>query len=105
MKATLLVLASGSPRRADLLRQLGLPFRIVVSAVPELSVLSRHLAPHEICLGNAREQTVEAIWEGPVLTRMRRAFWNDLQAVEPRCVRCPIRHWDIEKLYRTHRLA
>lgn len=62
-------------------------------------------AEGEICLGNAREQSVEEIWEGPVLTRMRHAFWNDLQAVEPRCVRCPIRHWDIEKLYRTHALA
>ena len=62
-------------------------------------------AEGEICLGNANEQTVEEIWEGPVLSRMRRAFWNDLRAVEPRCVRCPIRHWDLEKLYRNHSIA
>lgn len=53
MKTTPLVLASGSPRRAELLRQLGLPFRVEVSQAPELSASSLHLAPHEICLGNA----------------------------------------------------
>lgn len=43
-------------------------------------------AEGEICLGNAREQTVEEIWEGEVLTLMRYAFWNELRATEPRCV-------------------
>ena len=61
-------------------------------------------AEGEICLGNAREQSIEEIWNGPALTRMRQAFWNDLRAVEPRCIRCPIRHWDIEKTYRSHAL-
>ena len=61
-------------------------------------------AEGEICLGNAEEQTVEQIWEGPVLTEMRRAFWNELKATNPRCVRCPIRHWDLEKVYRTHKM-
>ncbi len=53
MKTSLLVLASGSPRRAELLRQLALPFRVEVPQVPELTVSADHLAPHEICLANA----------------------------------------------------
>jgi septum formation protein len=53
MKTSLLVLASGSPRRAELLRQLDLPFRVEVPQVSELTVSADHLAPHEICLANA----------------------------------------------------
>jgi septum formation protein len=51
MKRVTLVLASASPRRKGLLQQLGYPFRVEVPAAEE--VASRHLAPHEICLGNA----------------------------------------------------
>lgn len=36
MKRPSLILASASPRRAELLRQMGLPFRVVVSHVPEV---------------------------------------------------------------------
>jgi septum formation protein len=36
MKWPSLILASASPRRAELLRQLGVEFKVVVSAVPEL---------------------------------------------------------------------
>ncbi len=46
-----LILASASPRRAALLRQLGVRFRVVVSDAPEPA--PDHLAPHEICLANA----------------------------------------------------
>lgn len=51
MKTPLLVLASASPRRAELLRLLDLSVRIEPSAAPEVS--PAHLAPHEICLANA----------------------------------------------------
>ena len=69
MKATPLVLASGSPRRAGLLRQLGLPFRVVVSRVPEIAVDADHLAPHEICLGNAaaKARAVAARYPGALV--------------------------------------
>ena len=53
MKAMPFVLASGSPRRSELLRQLGLPFQVQISHVPEITVSAEHLAPHEICLANA----------------------------------------------------
>ena len=46
-----LILASGSPRRAALLKTLGLRFRVVVSSAPE--VAPGHLVPREICLANA----------------------------------------------------
>jgi septum formation protein len=51
MKAGPLLLASASPRRVELLRQLEIPFRVEVPRVPE--VMADHLAPHEICLANA----------------------------------------------------
>lgn len=62
-------------------------------------------AEGEICLGNASTQTIEEIWNGPEISRMRDGLWNHLQAVESRCVRCPIRHWDVEEKYRTHTLT
>jgi len=43
-----LILASQSPRRADLLRMLGVAFAIVTSEVPEVE--HAHLSPREICL-------------------------------------------------------
>jgi septum formation protein len=46
-----LVLASASPRRAELLRQMGLDFRILPAHVPE--VQPEHLSPAEVCLINA----------------------------------------------------
>ena len=46
-----LILASGSPRRVELLKQLGLEFRVEVSQVNELDC--EHLSPHEICRVNA----------------------------------------------------
>jgi septum formation protein len=46
-----LVLASTSPRRRDLLRQMGRSFQMVASAIPELQ--HQHLSPHEICQLNA----------------------------------------------------
>lgn len=53
MKKPRLILASGSPRRRELLGLLGLRFRIEVADVPELSAAQTHLAPREICLANA----------------------------------------------------
>jgi len=46
-----LILASASPRRADLLRQLGLGFEIVPSAAPE--ALQEQLTARELCQLNA----------------------------------------------------
>jgi septum formation protein len=46
-----LVRASASPRRRDLLRQMGRPFQVMTSAVAELQ--HQYLSPHEICQLNA----------------------------------------------------
>lgn len=51
MKLPPLILASASPRRADLLRELNLKFRVVVARVEEAA--SRQLTPRELCLINA----------------------------------------------------
>ena len=49
-----LILASASPRRAELLRQLKLDFRIVPSAATE--VLDEQLSPFEVCQLNAHRK-------------------------------------------------
>lgn len=46
-----LVLASGSPRRNELLRQLGLAFQVVPGAAVE--IMSRSMTPAEVCQINA----------------------------------------------------
>ena len=51
MKLPPLILASASPRRAELLRQLGIEFEVVASGAPE--VQPGHLTPAEICQVNA----------------------------------------------------
>ncbi len=51
MKPLPLILASASPRRSSLLRQLGFPFEVDVPDVVEIA--EGPLAPHEICLANA----------------------------------------------------
>jgi len=58
----------------------------------------------EIRLGDANVQTVEEIWNGPVLNRIREAFWNQQRAVEAKCASCHIRHWELFHQYRTHEL-
>jgi septum formation protein len=45
------ILASGSPRRSELLRQLGVEFEIIPSSAPESD--SEHLSPAELCSLNA----------------------------------------------------
>jgi len=45
------ILASGSPRRSELLRQLGVAFEVIPSAAPESE--SEHLSPGELCSLNA----------------------------------------------------
>lgn len=51
MKLPQLILASASPRRAELLRQLKVDFQIIPSDAIE--VAHGHLSPHEICTRNA----------------------------------------------------
>jgi septum formation protein len=50
-----LILASASPRRAELLRLLELEFKILPSAIEE--VVHEHLSPLEICQLNAHRKT------------------------------------------------
>jgi septum formation protein len=54
MSRPLLILASASPRRADLLRELNLEFQVVPSNAPE--VTDEHLSPFEICQLNAHRK-------------------------------------------------
>ncbi len=51
-----IILASASPRRADLLRQIGLPFRVAPSALDEVEHLSSaaEARPEELAVGLAR---------------------------------------------------
>ncbi len=49
-----LILASASPRRADLLRQIEPAFQVIPSDAME--VAPEHLSPHEICLLNAHRK-------------------------------------------------
>ena len=49
-----LILASASPRRAELLRQVNLDFKIVPSDAPELA--HEHLSPLELCQLNAHRK-------------------------------------------------
>ena len=51
LKLPAIILASASPRRSDLLRQMGLKFEVVPGKVKE--VHSQHLTPREICQINA----------------------------------------------------
>ncbi|MBI3418316.1 MAG: septum formation protein Maf [Verrucomicrobia bacterium] len=57
MKLPPLILASASPRRSELLRELGEEFRVEASRVPELE--GEHLSPHEICRVNAYRKARE----------------------------------------------
>ena len=54
MRLPPLILASTSPRRAELLRQLAVEFRVVPSAADE--VTHEHLSPLEICQLNAHRK-------------------------------------------------
>ncbi len=53
-KSKRLVLASGSPRRAELLRELGLEFHVLPSDAPE--VAHDELSPQELCQLNAHRK-------------------------------------------------
>ena len=48
-------------------------------------------AEGEIVLGNVTEKSVEEIWNGPELNRLRAGFERS-RAVTPRCARCTMRH-------------
>lgn len=54
MALPLLILASGSPRRAELLRRMGREFTVVTAPTPESH--DEHLTPREICLLNAHRK-------------------------------------------------
>lgn len=54
MKLPPLILASASPRRADLLKLLPVKFRVLPSAAPE--VAHEHLTPLEVCQLNAHRK-------------------------------------------------
>jgi septum formation protein len=51
MKLPSVILASASPRRSELLRQLGVDFEVIPSRAPESE--SEHLSPGELCSLNA----------------------------------------------------
>ena len=54
MKLPRLVLASASPRRRELLQQLGVPFEVIPAAAEEIA--PKHLSPHEVCQVNAHRK-------------------------------------------------
>ena len=54
MKRPRLVLASSSPRRSQLLKQLGIPFDVIPAVAEEVS--PKHLSPHEVCQVNAHRK-------------------------------------------------
>jgi len=54
MKLPRLVLASASPRRSELLKQLGIPFDVIPAVAEEIS--PKHLSPHEVCQVNAHRK-------------------------------------------------
>jgi septum formation protein len=58
-----LILASASPRRTELLRQLGLPFRVVPSDAPELH--EHHLTARELAQLNAYRKARSVAQEFP----------------------------------------
>ncbi len=66
MKAAVLILASGSPRRRELLTQAGVRFRCRVPAVVELS--AAHMTPRELCRANAFRKAQAVSREFPEAT-------------------------------------
>ncbi|HEX4342536.1 MAG TPA: Maf family protein [Verrucomicrobiae bacterium] len=54
MKLPSLILASASPRRAELLRQLDVPFQVLPSNAPEME--DDYLSPFEVCQLNAHRK-------------------------------------------------
>ncbi|MCE0483769.1 MAG: Maf family protein [Methylacidiphilales bacterium] len=54
MSRTEIILASASPRRRELLRQLGVPFEVVTADVRELDEDSSSLSPADLACENAR---------------------------------------------------
>jgi septum formation protein len=54
MASVPLILASGSPRRQELLRELGVLFEVVVPPVMELDPAATNLTPAEFAVANAR---------------------------------------------------
>jgi septum formation protein len=63
---TKLLLASASPRRADILRAAGIAFEIVPSAFEEPpAAASDHARPAEFVMRLAREKAAHAIWDEP----------------------------------------
>ena len=64
-----IILASESPRRRELLNEMGVRFEVVTARVRELSAITaRHLAPLELALENARRKA-------KAVAAMRPARW------------------------------
>jgi septum formation protein len=93
VKSPSLILASASPRRADLLRQLAPEFQIVASDAPELA--PDHLSPLEICQLNAHRKSrvvAKKIPDAVVLGPIPWSFWSGKsmvnRAISPRHTGC-----------------
>jgi septum formation protein len=54
VKLPKIILASASPRRSELLKELGLEFEVIPAEAEEIA--PAHLSPHEICLVNAHRK-------------------------------------------------
>lgn len=57
------ILASGSPRRSELLRELGIAFEVHPSKAEEIQ--PDHLTPHEICEVNAHRKALQVAQSHP----------------------------------------
>ena len=63
MKLPRIILASASPRRSELLKELGLNFDVIPADADEIAPV--HLSPHEICLVNAHRKARVIARENP----------------------------------------
>lgn len=63
MKLPRIVLASASPRRNELLKQLGVPFDVIPAKAEEIT--PKHLSPHEVCQVNAHRKARAIAREQP----------------------------------------
>ena len=62
-----LILASGSPRRKELLAQLGVPFRVVISEAPETIDLDLTPEAQAIALAARKAEAVAAVHPGAIV--------------------------------------
>ncbi len=85
-----MILASGSPRRRDLLTAMGLEFDVVVSGYDESSFLSQGVSPESMARSLAQEKlryllkAREGIAEGKLVIAMDTLVWADGTGEMPR---------------------